>query len=104
MCPLIEGYYSTISLMFLENEMSYFIYILECSDGTLYTGIATDVERRLDEHNNSDKGAKYTKIRRPLKLLYTEESENRSSASKREYEIKKLTREKKLELIRNLNA
>lgn len=84
--------------------MSYFVYILECSDSTLYTGIATDLKRRVDEHNNSDKGAKYTKIRRPLKLLYTEESENRSSASKREYEIKKLTREKKLELIRNLNA
>ena len=79
--------------------MSYFVYILECSDKTLYTGIATDIQRRLDEHNNSDKGAKYTKIRRPLKLVYTEESENRSSASKREYEIKKLSREKKLELI-----
>ncbi len=79
--------------------MSYFVYILECSDKTLYTGIATDVARRLDEHNNSDKGAKYTKIRRPLKLVYSEESENRSSASKREYEIKKLTREKKLELV-----
>ena len=85
--------------------MSYFVYILECSDKTLYTGIATDVQRRLDEHNNSEKGAKYTKIRRPLKLVYSEESENRSSASKREYEIKKLSREKKLELIsRNLNA
>lgn len=79
--------------------MSYFVYILECSDKTLYTGIATDIQRRLDEHNNSDKGAKYTKIRRPLKLVYSEESENRSSASKREYEIKKLSREKKLELI-----
>jgi len=79
--------------------MSYFVYILECSDKTLYTGIATDVERRLDEHNNSDKGAKYTKIRRPLKLVYSEESQDRSSASKREYEIKKLSREKKLELI-----
>ena len=84
--------------------MSYFVYILECSDKTLYTGIATDIERRLDEHNNSDKGAKYTKIRRPLKLVYSEESENRSSASKREYEIKKLSREKKLELIGSLNA
>jgi len=84
--------------------MSYFVYILECSDKTLYTGIATDVVRRLDEHNNSDKGAKYTKVRRPLKLIYSEESENRSSASKREYEIKKLSREKKLELIGSLNA
>ena len=84
--------------------MSYFVYILECSDKTLYTGIATDIKRRLDEHNNSDKGAKYTRIRRPLKLVYSEESENRSSASKREYEIKKLSREKKLKLIGSLNA
>jgi len=86
--------------------MSYFVYILECSDKTLYTGIATDLKRRVDEHNNSDKGAKYTKIRRPVQLVYSEESENRSSASKREYEIKKMTREKKLELImnRDLNA
>lgn len=79
--------------------MSYFVYILECSDNTLYTGIATDIVRRLDEHNNSDKGAKYTKIRRPVKLVYSEIQENRSSASKREYTIKKLTRKKKLELI-----
>lgn len=84
--------------------MSYFVYILECSDKTLYTGIATDLQRRLYEHNNSDKGAKYTKVRRPLKLVYSEESQDRSSASKREYEIKKLSRIKKLELIRNLNA
>jgi putative endonuclease len=79
--------------------MSYFIYILECNDGTLYTGITTDVERRVDEHNNSDKGAKYTKLRRPVRLVYEEASENRSSASKREYAIKKLTRNEKLELI-----
>ena len=79
--------------------MSYFVYILECSDGTLYTGITKDVDKRLDEHNNSDKGAKYTKARRPVKLLYKESSENRSTASKREYAIKKLTRVKKLQLI-----
>ncbi len=79
--------------------MSYFVYILECSDETLYTGITKDVQKRLDEHNNSHKGAKYTKTRRPVKLLYKESSADRSSASKREYEIKKLTREKKLQLI-----
>ncbi|WP_294966655.1 GIY-YIG nuclease family protein [Sulfurimonas sp.] len=79
--------------------MSYFVYILECSDNTLYTGISTDIDRRLDEHNNSDKGAKYTKIRRPVKLVYTEEQDDRSSASKREYAIKKLKRKEKLELI-----
>lgn len=79
--------------------MSYFVYILECSDRTLYTGITKDIAKRLDEHNNSDKGAKYTKARRPVKLLYKEPSENRSTASKREYAIKKLTRVKKLQLI-----
>ena len=79
--------------------MSYFVYILECNDGSLYTGIAKDIQKRLEEHNTSDKGAKYTKVRRPVKLVYSESSENRSSASKREYEIKKLTRLKKLQLI-----
>ena len=79
--------------------MSYFVYILECSDGSLYTGITTDIDKRLIEHNTTSKGAKYTKARRPVKLLYEESSENRSTASKREYAIKKLTRVKKLELI-----
>jgi len=81
--------------------MSYFVYILECNDGSLYTGIAKDIQKRLEEHNTSDKGAKYTKVRRPVKLVYSESSENRSSASKREYEIKKLTRLKKLQLIKH---
>ncbi len=79
--------------------MSYFIYIVECNDKTLYTGIAKDVQKRLEEHNNSSKGAKYTKARRPVKIVYTETSETRSSASKREYEIKQLKREEKLRLI-----
>ena len=79
--------------------MSYCVYILKCSDSTLYTGIAKDVNKRLEEHNSSDKGAKYTKMRRPVELLYTEKSEDRSSASKRECAIKKLSREKKLGLI-----
>ena len=79
--------------------MSYFVYILECNDGSLYTGITTDVTKRLDEHNKKTCGAKYTKSRRPVKLLYDELSSDRSNASKREYEIKKLTRLKKLQLI-----
>lgn len=79
--------------------MSYYVYILECSDRTLYTGIAKDVQKRLKEHNTSDKGAKYTKARRPVKLLYSESSKDRSSASKREYAIKKLSRTQKYELI-----
>ncbi len=79
--------------------MAYFVYILECNDGSLYTGITTDVVKRLDEHNSSEKGAKYTKARRPVKLLYSESSTNRSTASKREYEIKRFTRLKKLQLV-----
>jgi len=79
--------------------MSYFVYIVKCSDDTLYTGITTDIKRRVEEHNGSDKGAKYTKLRRPVTLVYSEDSEDRSSASKREYLIKKLSRVKKMELI-----
>ena len=73
--------------------------MLECSDTTLYTGITTDLSRRVNEHNSSIKGAKYTKLRRPVELVYSEEAKDRSSALKREYAIKKLTRKEKLELI-----
>ncbi len=79
--------------------VSYFVYILECSDQTLYTGITTDVDKRLEEHNSSEKGAKYTKARRPVRLVYSESSPDRSTASKREYAIKKLSRSEKLALI-----
>jgi len=78
----------------------YFVYILKCADETLYTGIATELERRIEEHNGSDKGAKYTRVRRPVRLVYSEEYPDRSAASKREYEIKKkMSRAEKLELI-----
>jgi len=75
--------------------------MLECDDGTLYTGIATDLERRIEEHNHSPKGAKYTRTRRPVKLVYSESYADRSAASKREYEIKKkMNREEKLKLVK----
>ncbi len=78
----------------------YFVYIIKCGDGTLYTGIARDLERRVKEHNSSDKGAKYTRMRRPVHLVYSEKYPDRSLASKREYEIKKkMSRAEKLELI-----
>lgn len=80
--------------------MSYSVYIVKCSDDTLYTGIAVNVGLRIDEHNHSSKGAKYTRSRRPVRLVYTEDHPNRSEASKREYEIKKMSREKKMKLIR----
>lgn len=77
---------------------TWYIYILECSDGTLYTGITTDVNRRLLEHN-SGKGAKYTKTRRPVVLKALFEARNRSEASKEEYRIKQLSRTEKLKLL-----
>ena len=79
------------------------VYIVECADGTYYTGITTDVERRLNEHNYSFKSAKYTRSRRPVKLVYVETSENRSTASRRESQIKKLSRNKKTLLIEKCN-
>jgi len=81
--------------------MNWFVYILRCADNTLYTGITTDLERRLHEHNHETLGARYTKARRPLTLAYSEEAENRSAASKREYAIKKLSRHQKEQLIRS---
>ncbi len=77
----------------------YYLYILECADNTLYTWITTDINRRLEEHNSSKLWAKYTSIRRPVKLIYSAEFENRSEASKEEYRIKKLRKEDKLKLI-----
>lgn len=78
----------------------YYLYILRCSDNTFYTGITTNLERRVKEHNHSSKGAKYTRARRPVSLVYSEEYLDRSKASQREYEIKKkMTRAMKLALI-----
>jgi len=79
----------------------YYLYILKCKDKTLYTGITNNLERRIKEHNESNKGAKYTKARRPVKLVYLKRFKNRSGASKEEAKIKKLSRKEKLELIKN---
>lgn len=77
----------------------YSVYIVECSDGSYYTGIAVDLEKRLHEHNHSAKGARYTRSRRPVALVYSENHPDRSSALKREYAIKKMTRSRKAALI-----
>lgn len=79
----------------------WWVYIVECSDKSMYTGITTDTDRRVMEHNTSTKGAKYTRSKRPVSLVYKEHCENRSIASKREYEIKKLKRADKLLLVSN---
>lgn len=77
--------------------MSWYVYILRCGDNTLYTGITDDVARRLAVHQ-SGKGAKYTRGRGPLELVYTEEQPDKSAALHREIAIKRLTRKQKLEL------
>lgn len=76
----------------------WYVYMLKCSDDSLYTGVTTDISRRVDEHNNSPLGAKYTKPRRPVILVYQEICENRTMATKREAEIKKMARKDKMEL------
>lgn len=81
----------------------YHVYIVECVDGTFYTGITTDVERRILEHNYSFKSAKYTRSRRPVRLVYSAVVGDRSAASKEEYRIKKLTKAKKLDIINKKN-
>ena len=77
----------------------YFVYILQCSDSTFYTGITTNLDRRVKEHNTSKIGAKYTKVRRPVKLIYSKEFNNRSEALIEEARIKKLTRNEKINFI-----
>lgn len=87
----------------------YYLYILKCADETLYTGITTDLKRRVGEHNGvklgakggGKLGAKYTFFRRPVKVVYSKRFKNRSNASKEEARIKKLKRAGKLELIRH---
>lgn len=78
---------------------NWYVYILECCDGTFYTGITTNTERRLNEHNTGRQGAKYTRARRPVKLVFQQQCENRSDASKKEYRIRKLGRDDKKSLI-----
>ena len=78
--------------------MAYFCYILECSDGTFYTGWSTDPQRRERQHN-AGRGARYTRDRRPVRLVYVEEQPDKPSALRRELKIKRLPREKKKKLI-----
>ena len=81
----------------MKNAMPYYVYILKCSDDTLYTGTTTNLKRRIDEHNKGN-GARYTSNKTPVKCVYSEKQPDRSSALKREIEIKNLTREQKLTL------
>ena len=80
-------------------EKNHYAYMLRCADNTIYSGYTNDLEKRLETHN-SGKGAKYTKTRRPVKLVYYETFKNKSEAMKREYEFKHLTRQEKEKLIK----
>ena len=80
--------------------MANYTYILRCSDGTFYTGWTNDIEKRLRAHN-AGRGAKYTKTRTPVELAHLEEFDTKEEAMRREYEIKQLSRVKKIELIEN---
>jgi putative endonuclease len=83
------------------KEKLWSIYIVECSDGKLYTGISNDVERRVNAHNKG-KGCKFTKYRWPVKLMYQKECGTKSAARKREIQIQGFTRCRKLELINTI--
>jgi putative endonuclease len=84
--------------MTLEKTNHWYVYIILCADKTLYTGITTSLEKRITTHNLG-KGAKYTKPRLPVSLVYSEKHTDKSSASKREAQIKSLSRQEKLEII-----
>ncbi|MAZ30428.1 endonuclease [bacterium] len=81
--------------------MAWYVYMVRCSDNTLYTGITTDVERRVAEHNGeaNGKGAKYTAARRPVTLVYTKRTKDKSKASQEEYRLRTLSRSQKELLI-----
>ena len=92
----------TLSADTLNN--GWFIYILRCRDGSLYTGICRDIKRRLHEHNHLKTGARYTRARRPVELVYLESAASRSTAAQREYRIKQLAPQQKRCLIRQQQA
>jgi len=79
--------------------MAWFLYVVRCNDDTLYTGVTTDLQRRLAEHNHSRRGAKYTRSRRPVELVYWLDYADRSEVQKAEYKFKKLSKREKEEAI-----
>lgn len=82
-----------------DQFVKYYVYILQCSDKTLYTGSTNNLKKRLTAHNTSKYGAHYTKIRRPVILVYCENCKTRRNALQREHALKKLTRKEKLDVI-----
>ena len=92
-------------VMLIQKLNKWYVYVVECNDKTYYTGITKDIKRRLYEHNNTRRGAKYTRCRRPVKLIcILLECETRSEASKKEYAFKQLSRKQKECEIKSRNA
>lgn len=81
----------------------WFVYLLRCADNSLYAGITTDLTRRLHEHNHTTKGAKYTRVRRPVNLAYAEPAEHRKGACQQEYYLRKLSKKQKEHLVAQFN-
>ena len=81
----------------------FFVYVLECADGSFYTGCTSDLERRVAEHNEG-KGCRYTRARKPVRLVHSEEHDSRMAAMRREREVKKLSRRQKEEMISGLSS
>src|SRR5947207_13574848 len=82
-----------------RNKESWWVYFVRCADGSLYCGITTDVPRRVEEHNSSQRAARYTRSRRPVMLAWYEKQKSRSAALRREYELKRSVRKFKERLI-----
>lgn len=85
----------------MSNSNSWFVYFLRCADNSIYTGVTTDLKRRVIEHNENNKlGAKYTRVRRPVRLVFSEPHPDRSAACQREFALKRLTKSQKEKLIK----
>lgn len=80
------------------------VYFLRCNDNSLYTGITTDIKRRLHQHNNTKSGAKYTRARRPVVLVYSETAVDKSAASKREYQLRTLSKKQKEKIAHSYHS
>ncbi len=83
----------------MTTNKAWFVYFLRCNDNSLYAGITTDIDRRLHQHNHTKLGAKYTRAKRPVTLAFLEAALDKSTASKREYQLKKLTKIQKERLV-----
>lgn len=91
--------------MQIMHKANWYVYIVRCADNSLYTGVAMDTDKRIDEHNHDDKlAARYTRVRRPVSLVYCEIYKTRSEAQSREYAIKQLSKAAKEKIVLSYNG